>query len=175
MDDVSTTRGFSLIEVTIALLLLLTVVTGIVPMLTITARAVRDARTQSMAAALAIQKLEQLRALCWAFDAFGVAVTDVATDTSGAPFGATGPGLSISPPDALDNPAAGFADYLDTWGRWLASGAAQPPAAAFRRRWSVRTPAGAGAHTLLLEVVVEPVAHGRDVHLATVLTRKGAP
>lgn len=175
MDDDARTRGFSLIEVTIALLLLLTVVAGIVPMASIAAGAVRDARTQSIAASLAVQKLEQLRALCWGFDAFGVAVTDVATNTSEAPFGATGPGLSMSPPNALDNPSAGFADYLDQWGRWLASGPAQPPAAVFRRRWAVRAPPGAGAHTLLLEVVVEPVGRGRGVHLATVVTRKGLP
>ena len=175
MHHASSDRGFSLIEVVVALLLLMTVVSGLVPMITVTTRAVRDARTQTMAASLAVQKIEQLRALCWAFDEFGVGVTDVTTDTSLGPFGTGGPGLSHSPPNSLTIPAAGFADYADVWGAWLASGPTPPAAAVFRRRWSVRPVTGVGADALLVEVVVEPVGRGRAVHLATVIARKGLP
>ena len=168
-------RGFSLVEVAVALLLLMTVVTGLVPMMTMSVRAVRDARTQSMAAALAVQKLEQLRALCWAFDELGIRVSDVMTRVSRDPFGAGGPGLGTSPPDALDRASPGFSDYLDRWGSWVGESDPVPPAAVFRRRWAVRPAPGAGGDSLVLQVVVEPVARGREVRLMTVLTRKGTP
>jgi hypothetical protein len=168
-------RGFSLVEVAVALLLLMTVLTGLVPMLTMSVRAVRDARTQSMAAPLAAQKLEQLRALCWAFDDMGVRVSDVMTRVSRDPFGAVGPGLGTSPADALYLSAPGFSDYVDRWGRWVGETDPMPSSAAFRRRWAVRQVAGAGADSLVLQVVVQPVAGGRDVRLMTVVTRKGAP
>ena len=168
-------RGFSLVEVAVALVLLMTVLTGLMPMLTMSVRAVRDARTQSLAATLAAQKLEQLRALCWAFDGMGVRVSDVVTRVSRDPFGATGPGLGTSPADALERPAPGFSDYVDRWGRWLGDTDPMPSSAAFRRRWAVRQAAGAGADSLVLQVVVQPVARGREVRLMTVVTRKGAP
>ena len=168
-------RGFSLVEVAIALLLLTTLLTGLVPMLTMSVRAVRDARIQSMAAMLAAQKLEQLRALCWAFDGMGVRVSDGMTRVSRDPFGATGPGLGTSPADALERPAPGFSDYVDRWGRWLGDSDPMPSSAAFRRRWAVRQASGAGADSLVLQVVVQPVARGREVRLMTLVTRKGAP
>ena len=168
-------RGFSLIEVVVSLLLLMTVVTGMVPMMTMSVRAVRDARNQSMAATLASQKIEQLRALCWAFDDFGVRISDVMTRLSRDPFGSGGPGLGTSPADALVRPSPGFFDYLDRWGRWVGETDAIPAAAAFRRRWSVRPTVGAGPDSLVLQVVVEPVARGPEVRLTTVVTRKGAP
>jgi type II secretory pathway pseudopilin PulG len=168
-------RGFSLVEVAIAMLLLMTVATGLVPMMTMSVRAVRDARTQSMAAALAAQKLEQLRALCWAFDDFGVRVSDVMTRLNRDPFGTGGPGLGTSPADALERDAPGFSDFLDRWGRWVGETGPAPPAAVFRRRWSVGPVVGAGPDSLALQVVVEPVAPGRPVRMMTMVTRKGAP
>ena len=157
------------------MLLLMTVVIGLVPMMTMSVRAVRDARMQSLAAALAAQKLEQLRALCWAFDDLGVRVSDAVTAVSREPFGSAGPGLGGSPADALQRAVPGFFDYLDRWGRWVGDTEPMPTSAVFRRRWAVRQAPGAGADSLVLHVFVEPVARGRDVRLMTVVTRKGAP
>ena len=168
-------RGFSLVEVAVALLLLMTVLSGLVPMLTMSVRAVREARMQSMAATLAAQKLEQLRALCWAFDNLGVRVSDAMTRVSRDPFGTSGPGLGTSPANALDLSAPGFSDYLDRWGRWVGETGPLPSSAAFRRRWAVWQVAGAGADSLVLQVVVQPIARGREVRLMTVVTRKGVP
>jgi Tfp pilus assembly protein PilV len=80
-------HGFTLVEVAVAMLLLMTVVVGLVPMMTMSVRAVRDARMRSLASALAAQKVEQLRALCWAFDDLVVRVSDAVTAVRREPFG----------------------------------------------------------------------------------------
>ena len=170
----SSEAGFSLIEVAIALLLLLTVAAGLMPLMTMSVRAVHDARLQSMSAMLASQKLEQLRALCWAFDVYGVRVSDVTTDLSHEPFGIGGGGAGLSPSNSLQQPVSGFVDYLDRWGRWAGTGTTPPPAAAYLRRWSITAIPGV-PDALLLQVLVEPAVRGRPVRVVSVVTRKAMP
>jgi prepilin-type N-terminal cleavage/methylation domain-containing protein len=131
--------GFTLLEVVVALGLLSCTLLGVAPLLTIAARAIDTSRATTVAAHLAAQKLEQLRALAWGFDADGVPVEE----------------LGPSPPGSLTSNMPGHVDYLDEDGAWVGGGPSPPPHAVFIRRWSVETAGGAiPAATLILRVVV---------------------
>lgn len=175
-------RGFTLIEVLTAIAVLATAALGTAQLLILTTNAMRHARAQTSTAALAATRMEQLRALTWAFDEAGQPVSDVSTDLSGSSPGQNGTGLSPSPPGALDENTSGFADFLDERGDWVGSGAGVPSGAVFVRRWSVEIPADGVADTLVLQVmarsVVDDAAARRPVRGArgesrfvTVLTR----
>ena len=179
-------RGFTLVEVLVAVSLAVLAIAGIAQLPLIAAAATRSARMQSTATALATQKLEQLRVLTWTFDAADQPVSDATTDLSANPPAAAGSGLRPSPPGTLDRDVAGYVDYLDAAGRWVGAGAQAPAGAVYRRRWSVAPlPGSAGGpnDALALQVLVTKAARppaglsGRprrpeDVFLATVLTRK---
>jgi prepilin-type N-terminal cleavage/methylation domain-containing protein len=180
-------RGFTLVEVLVAVSVAVIAIAGIAQLPLIAAAATRSARMQSTATALAAQKLEQLRALTWTFDAADQPVSDTTTDLSANPPAAWGSGLGPSPPGTLDRDVAGYVDYLDATGRWAGAGSSAPPRATYARRWSVAPlPGDASAGTndsLVLQVLVTKAARppagvsGRprrpeDVVLTTVLTRK---
>ena len=76
---------------------------------------------------------------------------------------------------SVEKPAAGFSDYLDRWGRWVAGGGTRPASASYERRWAVSPLTGAPVEGLVLEVIVEPIPRGAPVHLAALVVRKGAP
>ncbi len=134
--------GFGLLEVLIAIVLLATTVAGLAALFTIAALSNQVARGQTLATLLATDKLEQLRALTWSFDASGAPVSDMTSDVSTEPVGSFGQGLRTSPPDALQRNAAGYVDYLDQTGRWVGTG----PAAGrlSRLREALEHPAAAG-------------------------------
>jgi prepilin-type N-terminal cleavage/methylation domain-containing protein len=177
-------RGFSLIEVLIATAIFVTGVVALFQLFLAAHASNRSARAATGAAVLAAQKMEQLRGLTWGFDATGAPVSDTTTDTSVVPFTSAGSGLAPSPPAALQQNTAGYADYLDLQGAWVGSGSAIPDGTVYIRRWSVEPLPTDPANAVLLQVLVTrrrdrgSADRGRvarlpdEARLATVRTRK---
>ena len=157
----SAEAGFSLLEALVATTILTVAVVSLAQVVAMATRANLLSRTSALAALFAAQKMEQLRALVWTFDADGLATSDVTTD---------GTGLSPSPPDALARDVSGYVDRLDARGRIVFDAGA----AVFVRRWAI-TPLPAPPDTLVIQVTVArigfPIAAG--AHLVSVKTRKG--
>lgn len=151
-------RGFTLVEVLVAVLLLATLAVGAAALATAAGRAALGARTASSAQALARQKHEQLRALTWAVNEAGVPVTDNASNISGETATTGGPGTDVSPPGALDANLAGWSDYVDVDGRWVSAAALPSARASFARRWGIERLPDSGGATLVVRVVVTPIA-----------------
>jgi type II secretory pathway pseudopilin PulG len=116
-------RGFTVLEVTIALGLLAGGFLAVARLLIVASRLSAQSRATTMATWLAASRLEQLRSLAWGCSADGAAIGDVA----------------LSPPGALSADTSGFVDYLDGGGVVVGSGLSPPPPghAVFTRRWSV--------------------------------------
>jgi len=148
-------RGFSLVEVLFALVVLSVAVLGLAHLFTVAAHNNARARATTYAAVLAQQKMEQLRGLAYGFDPAGGAVTDVDTDITVQPEQAGGgAGLQSSPPGALAANTVGYVDYVDANGASLGGTAAVPPAGtAYIRRWSVE-PLPPSANAMVLQVLV---------------------
>ena len=158
--------GFSLIEVLVAMLILAPAAIGAAGLVTIAARAVRDARMESTAVVLASQKLEQLRTLEWNADdsgSGGSPASDRTTDLTRDPAVGGGRGLSASPAGALATNVAGFVDYLDGAGAWVGTGPMPPPRAVFIRRWAVTPLPADPADALVLQVLVTNVTRDASV------------
>ncbi|MEO8259358.1 MAG: prepilin-type N-terminal cleavage/methylation domain-containing protein [Acidobacteriota bacterium] len=155
-------RGFSLIEVVVA-----TAVTtiGTLSLAQLCATSIRmnhDARVATMAAVLASQKMEQLRALAWTSDAVGLPISDLATDTTVLPPSPSGgTGLSASPPGALGANTPGYCDFLDEEGRTLGGGREPPGPTAFVRRWSIAPGPSAAGDALTIQISVSRVGSRR--------------
>jgi len=145
---VRTDRGFTIVEVLIALVLISVMAAGVASLVVMSARSSRDARTRATATLMAAQKMEQLRG-----DADG---------------------LAWSPADAADRTAPGYVDYLDATGSFVGTGAHAPPAAAYVRRWSVRpavvTWCDCVVFTVAVAAVVRP-APWRDARLVSLRAR----
>ena len=154
--------GFTILEVIVALALLATMAAGIAPLFQVAAGAARGARAQTSATALAAQKMEQLRALTWGYDAAGlIRLSDSSTDLSSDPPTALGTGLGPSPIDSLNHDTSGYTDYLDGAGRWVGAGTTPPSRATFIRRWNIQ-PSPTNADTLVLQVLVSTVVGERQ-------------
>lgn len=165
--------GFSLIEVLVAITVLTVGVASLAQVFVLATRANTDAGAISLAAVLAAQKMEQLRALAWSTDALGAPTTDGGTDTAVVPEElAGGTGLSPSPADALAANTSGYCDFLDVYGRPLGGGTAAPDRAAYVRRWSIQPLPANPNNTLVLQVVVSRVAGRTTARLTSVKTRK---
>ena len=187
--SIRTSRGFTLVEVLVALALFVTIATGVAQLVAVATRAMRTAREQTMAVMLASAKMDQLRALEWTYERSDVGDpvmerSDQSTDLTTRTMAGGGPGLRASPADALASSAAGFVDYLDDRGRWVGGETTSPATAVFIRRWSIR-PLGAAPHrTLVIQVLVTTVKEersragpwssrsGGEALLTTVRTRK---
>jgi prepilin-type N-terminal cleavage/methylation domain-containing protein len=153
--------GFSLVEVLISMAILTAVSLGVAQLFAVSSRANLVSRGQTSTTAMAEQKLEQLRALTWGFDlnGQGLPVSDTTTDLSVDPPAATGAGLNPSPIDSLETNTAGYVDFLDANGAHVGTGSTPPGAAAYIRRWSVRPLPTNPNNTLVLQVLVTPVAN----------------
>lgn len=153
--------GFSLVEVMISMGLLTAVSLGVAQLFAVSARANRSARGLTSTTALAEQKLEQLRSLTWGFanDGTGLPVSDSSTDLSVEPPSNAGTGLNPSPTNALEANVTGFCDFLDANGVWLGNGTTPPTGTAFIRRWSITPLPTNPNNTLILQVMVSPVAN----------------
>ena len=169
--------GASLIEVLVAVVLVVTVTAGVAQLLVWARREAWSSGSRSIAVTLAAEKLERLRGLTWELDDAGTPRSDATTDLSVEPATASGTGLQPSPADSLTTNTAGFVDYVDAEGRWRGTGARPPAGTAFVRRWSVEAFATDGGNTVVLTVLVVPVADAhmawstRGARLATIRTR----
>ena len=163
--------GFTLAEVLMALALTVTLATGIATLFAVAVKTSALARYETTMTMMAVQKMEQLRALTWGFDSVGAGglYSDTTTDLSVEPHGPSGAGLQLSPPGSLDRDVAGYVDYLDNAGRWIAGGSTPPPAAVYVRRWRIR--AAGIADTLIIDVMVTTAAHARAMSAGGVVRR----
>ena len=179
--------GFSLIEVLFAMVVLMIAALGLAQMFAVSIHRNAGARHQTSTTVLAVQKMEQLRALTWGFDpaAQGMPVSDTITDLTTDPPSAGGNGLNPSPTSTLDNNTNGYVDYLDKRGQWVGNGSQPPPNAQYIRRWSIQPLPTNPNNTLILQVLVTPVYREQqqsgigtrtrqldDALLTTVKTRK---
>lgn len=146
--------GFSIIEVLVSVVLLMVVALGVAQLFALGTSANFRARTQTSTAILASQKMEDLRALAWGFDALGLPFSDTTTDlTTPMPTGG-GNGLNPSPPGTLQGDTAGYVDYLDIHGAWVDPG--NQDQAAYVRRWSITPLPTNPNNTLIFQVRVIP-------------------
>jgi type II secretory pathway pseudopilin PulG len=179
--------GFSLMETIVATLLLAVSLVSVAQLLAISTRANVTAKTTTIATVIAQQKMEQLRGLAWGFDALGLPVSDVSTDTTAnPPASAGGTGLSPTPDNVLTDNVNGNVDFLDMNGETLGGGTDPPDNTLYVRRWSVEPLPTNPNNTLVLQVYVFRVdGRGNDLEsgqpfsrfpeearLVTVKTRK---
>ena len=151
---VSAAGGFSLLEVLVATTILLVALTALAQLSAMATRANTTARTTSTTTLLAVQKMEQLRALTWGFDSSGNPSSDTTTDIAVLPPRSNeGVGLSPSPGGALEQNTPGYCDFVDASGRSLGGDESEAVGASFARRWSIE-PLPTSPDTLVLQVVV---------------------
>jgi type II secretory pathway pseudopilin PulG len=157
----SSSNGFSLVEVLISMGLLTAVSLGVAQLFAVSTRANYVARGQTSTTAMAEQKLEQLRALTWGFDSEGqgLPVSDTTTNLAVDPPSATGAGLNPSPSNALEVNTPGYVDFLDANGVYVGTGITPPGSAVYIRRWTIRPLPTNPNNTLVLQVLVTPVAN----------------
>jgi prepilin-type N-terminal cleavage/methylation domain-containing protein len=185
----SSSRGFSLVEVLISMGLLTAVSLGVAQLFALSTRNNLIAKGQTSTTALAEQKLEQLRGLTWGFDlqGQGLPLSDTTTNLSVTPPAANGTGLNPSPADSLERNTTGYVDFLDASGAWVGTGFAPPRSAVYIRRWSILPLPTNPNNTLVIQVLVTPVASeaarvdsptrkrmSGDALLTTVKTRKAS-
>ena len=184
----SNSRGFSLIEVLVAMGLLTAVSLGVAQLFALSTRANVIAKGATSTTAMAEQKLEQLRGLTWGFDTAGqgLPVSDTTTNLTVSPPTHDGSGLNPSPSDSLEQNTNGFVDFLDGAGGWVGTGSTPPQTAVYIRRWSIQPLPTNPNNTLVIQVLVTPVTNEQarvasqftrtrmagDALLVTVRTRK---
>lgn len=150
-------RGFTLVEVLVAMGVLSAGALAAVSLLAAATRAMFVARAQGVSVLAASARLDELRSLRFEFDAGGQRITDQSTRLSVDPPAPGGGGLT--PGGAtLDTNVPGFVDYLDATGAWVGEGPSPPARAAFVRRWAIDAPGG--PDLLVLQVLVRPLAEG---------------
>ena len=154
-------KGFSLVEVLVAMALLATTATGLAGLMSLSTRVIQDSRVDMVETMAAAGKMAELRALTWAYDAGG----------AGVPV--SDPGLALSPANALSSNVAGFVDFVDASGARVGAGVTAPPQGVYVRRWSIASLVADPAHTLVLQVVAARVTtpFARDVHVVSLLAR----
>ena len=157
----SSSRGFSLVEVLVAMGLLTVVSLGVAQLFAVSTHANHVAKGQTSTTALAEQKLEQLRSLTWGFDTDGqgLPVSDTTTNLSTDPAGNTGNGLNPSPSTSLASNTDSYVDYLDGNGQYVGTGTQIPGEAVYVRRWSIQPLPTNPNNTLILQVFVTPVSN----------------
>jgi prepilin-type N-terminal cleavage/methylation domain-containing protein len=155
-------RGFSLVEVIVAMLVLSVGLISVAQLFAVSTKGNTAARANTFTVMLAEQKMEQLRALTWGFDTVGLPVSDYNADTTdaGTLAGCTtsgtgaGTGLSPSPASTLTQNTDGWVDYLDLNGCDLGGGGTAPAGTTYIRRWSVEPLPTNPNNTLILQVLV---------------------
>jgi len=183
-------RGFSLIEVVVAMGILTVVSLGVAQLFAASTRVNVMARSQTSTTMLAEQKMEQIRSLTWGFDTNGegLPVSDTASDLTVSPMTQNGTGLNPSPTDSLERNTIGFVDFVDAGGEWVGTGSTPPGTAVYVRRWSIQPLPTNPNNTLVIQVLVTPMANEMarlttsnprvrmpgDTLLLTVKTRKAS-
>jgi type II secretory pathway pseudopilin PulG len=167
--------GFSLVEVLVAAAILMTGLIAVAQMFVTSTHQNMEARRVTTTAVLAQQKIEQLRALAWGFDEFGLPVSDFSSNIAVTPpTSSGGVGLQASPDYSLFTSVSGYVDYLDAYGSWVGTGATPPANAIYVRRWSIDPLPTNPNNTLVFQVLVgrispsgPPTDLGRQVSLKT--------
>jgi prepilin-type N-terminal cleavage/methylation domain-containing protein len=124
-------RGFSLVELLIAMAVLCSAGLAIAGLPILSLRTNEAARSTTTAAVLASQRLEQLQSTAWSE-------------------------LRPSPAAALEQNTTGWCDVLDDQGNVLGACGPPPTGAVFVRRWSLEMPSSAAA--FVIQVAVTPIA-----------------
>ncbi len=134
----------------------------------------RESRRVTTTAILAQQKIEQLRALAWGFDDFGLPISDYSSNITVTPPASTGgAGLQPSPANTLTTSTTGFVDYLDAYGAWVGTGTTPPTGALYVRRWSIDPLPTNPNNSLVFQVLVGRIApSGPPTDLARQVTLK---
>ena len=137
-------KGFTLIEVLIAMALLAVAGAALAALLDLSGLAVRDARIDMAETFAAQSKMAELRA-------------DPLTTAGGS----------------LATSLAGFSDFVTNDGLLAGVGAAAPRSAAYLRRWSVSPAPLDPSRTLVLQVIATRVGwpSAREVHLISLFAR----
>ncbi len=131
--------GSTLVEVLIATLVLTTGLLAMAELVRLAVASNLRARTGSVAAILAAQKMEHLRSLTWEFDVSGAAVSDSGLQSS---------------PWSLQRNTPGFADHVDAAGVIVGHGVEAPASAVYTRRWSIEPLPASSEHVVLMQVLV---------------------
>ena len=185
---VDAVHGFTLIEVLIAMVLMIVICLGVVPLFATAISSARVARVQTFATILAAARMEQLRSLTFAYEVrpamTPIERTDFTTNLSGEFATLDGLGLLESPAGTLDANVPPYVDYLDGKGAWVGTGPSPDARAVFVRRWAVHRDPVDPERLLTLQVLVVAVADeaarrsvprvltGREALLVTTVTRK---
>lgn len=130
-----------------------------------------SAMQSTYTATLAQEKMEQLRSLTWGFDQVGLPVQDYTSNITVDPPEDNGVGLSPSPDNALSSNLAGYVDFIGRDGNSLGGGPAVPDGAIYVRRWSVEPLPTNPNNTLILQVIVFPLAARNEDGDGAVLDR----
>jgi Tfp pilus assembly protein PilV len=139
-------RGITLVEVLVASLLLVVLLTSVVPLVAASRRLTADAALAAGAMRGAVNQLEALRVLPW-WVGDGPPTEDLSTDLSRPWFQGGGAGLSLVSVDVLDSSTAGYEDAVDAAGQRLT---VDGP---LLMRWAVLpSPVGPACRTLVVEV-----------------------
>jgi prepilin-type N-terminal cleavage/methylation domain-containing protein len=150
----STERGFSLVEMLFALVILAVVAAGVLPLGLVAVKATENqGHLASRTTEYAQDKLEQLLAL-----AYGDAVTDTRTFPATA---AGGSGLTIGGSSNTDAPVNLYVDYLDVNGNLFPADDEAPANWYYMRAWQVTAPAGsANLKQITVTTTVRAAASG---------------
>ena len=186
----SSSRGFSLVEVVVAMGILTAVSLGVAQLFATATRSNVIAKGQTSTTVLAQQKMEQIRSLTWGFDTSGegLPLSDTTSNLSVFPTTKNGHGLDPSPANSLESNTTGFVDFVDAGGGWVGTGLTPPSSAVYIRRWSIQPLPTNPNNTLVIQVLVTPIANEAarlttsnprirmpgDTLLVTVKTRKAS-
>ena len=150
-------RGSTLVEALVATLILTTGLLAMAELVRVATATNTAARNGTLAGILAEQKIEQLRSLAWEFDASGIPVSDVNTDTTVQPESPSGgTGLQASPGSLRQN-TFGFVDHVDGGGQIVGRGAQPPASAVYTRRWSIEPMPTSAGSAVLIQVLVTSI------------------
>jgi len=172
IERVRGAEGFSLIEVLVATTIVVVGIVGVAQLFALATHANLHAKQTTFAAVLGQQKMEQLRTLTFSFDALGLPVTDLTTDTAVIPEAADGgTGLTPSPAGALGRNLEGYCDFVDDNGHVLGGGTTPPSGTVYVRRWSIESLPSNPANALVLQVLVTRARNRRVADGVTVASR----
>lgn len=156
-DGSATDRGSMLVEALVATLILTTGLLTMAELVRVAAATNVVAKNRTLAGILAEQKIEQLRALAWEFDASGIPVSDASTDTTVLPESPSGGTGLQSSPGSLRQNSVGFVDHLDGGGRVVGRGVQPPASAVYTRRWSIEPNPTSNGPAVLIQVLVTSI------------------
>ena len=142
-------RGFTLVETLVATGILITALAGVAQLFVLGTQLTKGASASGFALVAAQDKLESLRALAFAYNAFGQPTTD--------------PALQPSPESSLQEDLPPHVDWIDASGQ---SGA-EADGATLVRRWRIRALPATIPDAITIEVCVfQTPAIGSDPQTA---------